>query len=187
MRVSAGKDPATGERLALVESVRIEKPGNERSERAAQKEAEKILTRLQGEADSLKVAWTKSTFGALLDRWLLQHELDVTTRMNYEWIIRDHIHPVLGDVPLLLLTRDASERLERYHADLRRCWLRCNGKPFIEHRVDGPHECPLVLYARATSSRWRTCRSTGSPLVLRAGPRSRVIWTSPNSIAVLTR
>jgi hypothetical protein len=55
IRVSAGKDPATDERLVLVESVRIDKPGNERSERAAQKEAEKILTRLQGEADSLKV------------------------------------------------------------------------------------------------------------------------------------
>ncbi|MFF5985975.1 hypothetical protein [Prauserella flavalba] len=54
----------------LVESVRIEKPGNERSERAARKEAEKALTKLQGEADELKVARTKSTFGALLDRWL---------------------------------------------------------------------------------------------------------------------
>jgi integrase-like protein len=102
VRVSAGNDPAAGERLVLVESVRIEKPGNVR---AAQKEAEKILTRLQGEADSLKVARTKSTCAALLDRWLVQHELDATTRMNYEWIIRDHIRPVLGDIPLLLLAR----------------------------------------------------------------------------------
>jgi hypothetical protein len=38
VRVSAGKDPATGERLVLVDSVTIEKPGSERSERAAQKE-----------------------------------------------------------------------------------------------------------------------------------------------------
>ena len=146
VRVSAGKDPATGERLVLVDSVTIEKPGSERSERAAQKEAEKVLTRLQAEADSLKVARTKSTFGALLDRWLRQHELDATTRMNYEWIIRDHIRPVLGDVPLLLLTGDASERLERFYADLRRCRLRCNGKPFVEHRIDGPHECRTVKH-----------------------------------------
>jgi integrase len=35
----AGKDSTTGDRLVLVESVKIEKLGSERSERAAQKEA----------------------------------------------------------------------------------------------------------------------------------------------------
>lgn len=148
VRVSAGKDPVTGERLVLVESVPIEKPGNERSERAAQKAADKVRTKLQGEADSLKVARTKSTFGALLDRWLPQHELDATTRMTYDILIRNHIRPVLGDVPLLLLTRDASERLERFYADLRRCRQRCNGRPRIEHRVEGPHECRVVKHRR---------------------------------------
>ncbi|GLY63955.1 hypothetical protein Atai01_05740 [Amycolatopsis taiwanensis] len=63
LQVRVSVDPATGERLVLVQSVRIEKPGNERSERAARKEAEQILTRIQGEADSLKAARTKSTFG----------------------------------------------------------------------------------------------------------------------------
>ncbi len=38
------------------------------------KEADKLRTRLLAEADSLKVARTKSTLGALLDRWLPQHE-----------------------------------------------------------------------------------------------------------------
>lgn len=51
----------------LVEWVVIEKSGNERPERAAQTEAEKLRTKLQNEADSLEVAYTKSTFGALLD------------------------------------------------------------------------------------------------------------------------
>jgi integrase len=64
-------------------TVPVEKPGNERSEREAWKEAEKVRTRLQAEADSLKVARTKATLSALLDRWLPQHELDETTRMNY--------------------------------------------------------------------------------------------------------
>ena len=146
VRVSAGKDPATGERLMLKESVPIAPPGDRKAEQAAYREAQKALTRLQAEADSLKVARTRSTFGALVDRWLGQHELDATTRMNYEWIIRDHIRPVLGDVPLLLFTRDASERLERFYADLRRCRLRCNGKPFVEHRVDGAHECRVVKH-----------------------------------------
>ncbi|GAA3537188.1 hypothetical protein GCM10022222_21120 [Amycolatopsis ultiminotia] len=148
VRISAGKDPATGERIVLTDSVIIERPGNERSERAAWKEAEKLRTRLQGEADSLKVARTKATFGALLDQWLPQAEIDATTRMNYEWMIRDHIRPVLGDVPLVLLLRDASSRLEAFYADLRRCRKRCDGKPFIEHRVDGPHQCRTVRHRR---------------------------------------
>jgi integrase len=84
VRVSAGMDPSTGERLVLVESVPIDKPGNERSERAAMTHAEKVRIRLLAEADSLKVARTKSTLGALLDRWLAQHEVDPTTRMNYQ-------------------------------------------------------------------------------------------------------
>ncbi|WP_134727919.1 hypothetical protein [Amycolatopsis nivea] len=68
---------------------------------------------MQGESDSLKVA-TRATFGALLDQWLPQAEIDATTRMNYEWMIRDHIRPVLGDVPLVLLLRDAFAPLEAF-------------------------------------------------------------------------
>src|SRR4051794_36927381 len=45
VRVSAGVDPSTGERLVLVQSVPIDKPGNERSERAAMIQAEKVRTR----------------------------------------------------------------------------------------------------------------------------------------------
>lgn len=153
VRVSAGKDPATGERIVLTESVSIERPGNERSERAALKEAEKVRTRLQHEADSLKVARTRSTFGALLDQWLPQAEIDPTTRMNYEWMIRDHLRPVLGDLPLVLLMRDAPERLEKFYADLRRCRQRCDGKPFVEHRVAGKHECRVVVKHRRRAGR----------------------------------
>lgn len=40
--------------------------------------------------------------------------------MNYEPQIRNYIKPNLGDVPLLLLVRDASERLETFYARLRR-------------------------------------------------------------------
>ncbi|WP_167753992.1 hypothetical protein [Amycolatopsis nivea] len=35
VRISLGKDPATGEWIVLTDSVTIERPGNERSERAA--------------------------------------------------------------------------------------------------------------------------------------------------------
>lgn len=146
MRVSAGTDPSTGERIVLYETVPIApaktKAAQERAEREARKEAETTLTRLQAEADSLKVARMKSTLGALLDRWLPQHEVDPTTRMNYESQIRNYIKPNLGDVPLLLLVREASERLETFYAQLRRCRQLCSGRPFIEqHQAQRPHDC----------------------------------------------
>ena len=50
VRVSAGEDPSTGERIVLVDSVQIDKPGSERSERAALKEAEKLRTKLLADA-----------------------------------------------------------------------------------------------------------------------------------------
>lgn len=58
----------------------------------------------------MKTARTKTTLDALLDRWLAQHEVDPTTRMNYESQIRNYIQPNLGDVPLPLFVLQASER-----------------------------------------------------------------------------
>ncbi len=154
VRVSAGEGPATGERIILVESVPIGKPGNERTERAARREAEKLRTRLLAEADSLKVARTRSTVGALLDKWLPpQHEVDATTRMNYESQIRNYIKPNLGDVPLLLFVRDAAERLESFYARLRRCRALCSGRLFVEqHEAEGRHDCA------ASGCLWHECK-----------------------------
>jgi len=112
VRVSAGEDPSTGERIILVDSVMIEVPGNPRSERVALKEAEKLRTKLLAAADALKVARTRATVGALLERWMAQHEIDPTTRMTYESQIRMYIVAAVGDVPLVLFVRDASQRLE---------------------------------------------------------------------------
>ncbi|MPY81001.1 MAG: hypothetical protein GEV04_21705 [Actinophytocola sp.] len=144
VRVTAGNEPATGERIVLSDVVRIDKPGNERSERAARVEAEKLLTRMQARADELKAASTKATFGALLDRWLPQHEVDQTTWGTYESIVRLYLKPALGDVPLALLTTSFADRMERYYAQLRRCSVRCTGRPFVEHRATGPHDCADV-------------------------------------------
>ncbi|MBV9648709.1 MAG: site-specific integrase [Pseudonocardiales bacterium] len=149
VRVSAGADPSTGERIVLYETVPIAlartKAAQQRAERDARHEADKVLTRLQAEADSLRVARTKSTLGALLDRWLPQHELDPTTRMNYESQIRNYIKPNLGDVPLVLFVRDASERLETFYARLRRCRQLCAGTSIIEeHAINGSHDCSAL-------------------------------------------
>jgi hypothetical protein len=144
VRVSAGEDPSTGERIVLVDSVTIEGHG-ERVDRAAYREAEKLRTKLLSDADELKVARTKATVGALLERWMQQHEIDPTTRMTYESQIRMYILPAVGDVPLVLFVRDASQRLETLYSRLRKCRALCNGRPFVEQHVEeGRHDCTVA-------------------------------------------
>jgi len=99
----------------LSEVVPIAKIGHEASERAAAREAQKALTRLQARAGGLKVASTKATFGALLDRWLPQHEVDRTIWGTYESIVRLHLRPEFEDVPLAILRVNLAERIERYY------------------------------------------------------------------------
>lgn len=139
--MSAGDDPSTGERIVLTESVLIEGEGD-RAVKAAYREAEKVRTRLLADADELKIARTKATVGALLERWMQQHEIDATTRMTYESQIRMYIVPNIGDVPLVLFVREASQRLETLYSRLRKCRSLCNGKPFVEkHTEEGSHDC----------------------------------------------
>ena len=130
-RVSAGVDPATGERIILHETL------------ATEREAEKALTRLLAEADALKTARTKASFGFLLDRWFPQHEVGPSTRATYESLIRNHIRPALGTVTLTKLQRSAAEILEGFYGDLRRCSRRCDGRPRVDHRAEGPHSCEV--------------------------------------------
>jgi hypothetical protein len=58
---------------------------------SARRYAEKLRTRLLADADALRAARTKAS----LDQWLAQHELDPTTRMNYESQIRRYLTPNL--------------------------------------------------------------------------------------------
>lgn len=144
VRVSAGDDPSNGERIVLVESVEIQGQG-ERAERAAYREAENLRTKLLADADALKVGRTKATVGALLERWMEQHEIDPTTRMTYDAQIRLYIVPDIGDVPLVLFVRDAAERLEKLYSRLRKCRALCNGRPFIERHIEeGPRDCAVA-------------------------------------------
>lgn len=130
-RVSAGTDPVTGERIILHETTSTER------------EAEKALTRLLAEADALKTARTKASFGYLLDAWFPNHDVGPSTKVTYESLIRNHIRPALGSVPLTKLQRSAAKTLEDFYGDLRRCSRRCNGRLLIDHRTDGAHDCVL--------------------------------------------
>lgn len=107
VRVRAGNDPVTGKPLHLHGSASTEK------------EAEKLLTKLLHEADQELAASTRASLGYLLDRWLPQHDVDETTRATYESLIRNHIRPALGAIPLSRLTRHAAEIQEKFYAELR--------------------------------------------------------------------
>ena len=129
MRVPAGSDPVTGERLRL--------HGTAPTER----EAEKLRTKLLAEADQFRSARTAANLSYLLDRWLPQHDVDENTRTSYESLIRNHIKPALGAVPLTTLTRKATEVVEQFYAGPRRCRPRCDGRTLVDHRTIGQHDC----------------------------------------------
>lgn len=133
VKVYAGTDPVTGKRLYLTESTTDEK------------EAEKILTRLQAEVDKQRNARSRATFGYAVDKWMQLHDVEASSREANEIYVRRYIRPALGDEPI---HKVSALVLESLYAELRRCRARCDGKPRIEHRVDGPHECRVVKHKR---------------------------------------
>ncbi|MGH3754662.1 MAG: hypothetical protein ACRDRP_18585 [Pseudonocardiaceae bacterium] len=82
---------------------------------------------------------TRASLGALLDQWLPTAELGPNTRDNYAGLIERFIRPALGALPLS--GRLTPQRIERFYGELRRCRARCDGRPFVEHRRAGEHDC----------------------------------------------
>jgi len=121
VRVSAGDDPSTGERIVLVESVDIEGYG-ERAERAAYREAEKVRTRLLNQVDEKRNPRTRATVNQLMDRYLELVKIGDTTRPTYEGYIRRHIRPLLGELPTARL---GGEVLDSFFTELRTCRAHC--------------------------------------------------------------
>jgi integrase len=138
VRVYAGEDPVTGRPNYLTGST------------SDQKEADRILRRFLTEVDEQRNAQTKATFGAALDAWLRVHDVEENTLAGYEANVRLYVRPALGDVPVSKVT---ARLLEELYAQLRRCRNRCDRRPFIEHRMDGPHECRDVQHRRPRGRR----------------------------------
>jgi integrase len=131
--VFAGIDPVTGKRNYLTESTRNAK------------EADRILTRLLAQVDEQNHPRTKTTLGDTIDAWLNVHDADANTLAGYETHARLYVKPALGNVAV---GKVSAQSLEQLYANLRRCRLRCNGRPFVEHRVAGTHECRVVEHRR---------------------------------------
>jgi integrase len=131
VRVFSGIDPVTGKDVYLTETVKG-------TDKAAHKAADKVMTRLLSQVDQQRSATSSVSFGYVLDEWLRTAELDEGTRDMYRGYVDRNIRPVLGEEPI----RKVSTRmLETLYAELRRCRVRCDGKPFVEHRAVGEHDC----------------------------------------------
>ncbi|WP_345647882.1 tyrosine-type recombinase/integrase [Pseudonocardia tropica] len=130
----AGIDPVTGKQLYLRESATTEA------------EAKRILKKFVAQVAAQRHTTTRATLRTTIEAWLDTHELEETTRATYLGYATKHIYPVVGDQPLGKL---ATFALERFYAELRRCSERCDGRPFVEHRVEGrSHECREVRHKR---------------------------------------
>jgi integrase len=162
--VPAGTDPVTGQRLTLHGTA------------PNLREAEKLRTKLLVEADTFRAARTNASLGYLLDRWLPQHDVDEHTKSTYDSLIRNHIRPAVGDVPLTVFMRRATETLESFYGELLRCRARCGGRALVDHRMVSVHDCG------ADGCRPHVCRPLAAATVCRihavlsAACRAAVRW-----------
>lgn len=125
--VYSGVDPVTGKDSYLTESTTDEKKIPE------------IRSRLLAQVDLQRNAATKATLSYTLDAWMEVHEADESTLDDYRALINRTIVPALGDVPVAKI---GTRVLEQFYAQLRRCRVRCTGKPYLEHREAKPARMP---------------------------------------------
>ncbi|MGB9825061.1 MAG: tyrosine-type recombinase/integrase [Desulfofundulus sp.] len=94
--VDLGKDPSTGKRKQKYFTVE-----------GSRKDAEKFLTKVLRDLDTGRyVDPAKMTTGEFLKTWIENHGINVktTTKENYESIIKTHLIPELGNIPLSKLS-----------------------------------------------------------------------------------
>lgn len=131
VRVYSGIDPVTGKEIYLSETIRG-------TDTAARRRAEKALTKLQAQVDQQRAPSTSVSFSYAIDEWLRSADIEPTTRHGYVGYIERTIRPALGDVSVSKLN---ARMLETLYGELRRCRIRCSGKPFVEHKAEGEHDC----------------------------------------------
>ena len=115
--IDIGRDLETGKRKQQWVSVK-----------GTKKEAEKKLSELLNQLDNgVYMKPGKTTLADFLDRWLKDYayaNLAPRTAEGYETIIRNHLIPKLGGIPL---TKIKPEHVQRYYADMLANG-RCDGK-----------------------------------------------------------
>ena len=148
VRVYAGIDALTKRPHYLRETVPAG-PGAER-------EAERVRTRLLAQLDQRKNPRTRATLNHLLERWLEVLDVDISTKRGYVSKINKHVRPNLGDVQVAKLD---VETLDAFYARLRRCREHCHGRRFIQHRTSREHVCDEHRGTACSPPRPTECRS----------------------------
>lgn len=161
VKVYAGIDPLTGKRIYLTESAPDER------------EAEKILCRLQSQVDGDRATKTKATLRTAIAEWLPKHDVEESTRKSYQLYFDTFVLPALGDEPVV---RIGPKLLEDLYAELRRCRTRCDGKPFVEHRTEEqPTAGSSSTSGGPAARRWTVTRSTTAKRLVARSPSARRI------------
>jgi integrase len=131
VRVYAGLDPVTKRPNVLTETIPA---GHD-----AAKLAEQTRISLLNQVYEKRNPRTKATVNQLLDRYLVEAELEFSTRDNYVSYSKKHIRPLLGETKVGALDAGVMDSL---YAELRRCRDHCKKtRGQIDHRTVREHEC----------------------------------------------
>jgi integrase len=129
-RVYAGIDPVTKRRHYLTEVI----PAGPTAERRAQAARDRLVR----EVEERRSPRTSATVNQLLERYLDQLDAAPRTIELYRGYVRKHIGPLLGHLKVSALD---AEILDSFYAELRRCRDHCTGRPTLQHRTRGRHQC----------------------------------------------
>lgn len=127
----AGVDPVTKRKHYLRETIPAGTP-------KADREADKVLRRFQVQVDERRQPRTNATVRELVNRHLELAHIEETTARRYRSCVNTHILPLLGDTRVGAMDANV---LDSFYAELQRCRLHCDRRPFIEHRTSRLHEC----------------------------------------------
>jgi integrase len=159
--VYAGTDPLTGRTRQIKQTA------------ATYAEAEVALTKLLRQVDERKHPKSGTTVREAIQQWLDVAELGVTTREQYDDLIRLYIDPTLGTMQA---GKVDAELLERFYSRLLRCKHLCSGRPPKGHVCQplGPSSVRKIHYilraAFARAVRWRYLAINPAELVEAPSP-----------------
>ncbi|MEO7195424.1 MAG: hypothetical protein ABIZ05_11475 [Pseudonocardiaceae bacterium] len=131
VRLFAGRDPVTGRDVYLTASI-------QGTDKKAHKLAEDKLAEFRTQVNKQRSTPSSVKLGYAIDEWLRTSEHEESTREGYRGYIARTIGPALGAMPV---TKLIARMLESFYAELRRCRVRCDGRPYVEHTAVGEHDC----------------------------------------------